>query len=511
MGGGGGQTQTQRSEPWAGQQPYLTDLFRQGQGMYQSGIGQQFFPGQTVAPFSPQTQLGLDAMTQRALGGSPVEQGMQDWITGTFQQPQIGLGGAAQGAGQYLGQIGAGQQALLGAAQPMGLDAASQFAGGAVAPWQSALGGMTQFGGLGEAQQFAGTPQAGALPASQQAAERLMQQGVDPQAAATLGQTAGGGFLGSNPYLDQVAGDISQQATQAFTEDIAPAIAAQFGGAGRARRGAAGVSGAGIQGDVLGRAGEETMRNLQSQLASDVYMPAYEAERGRQQQAAMGLGELGLGAGGLQAQAAGLGGDLFSRMNQAELGRLGLASQQYLGERGLGQQAAQAGGQLGLGAGQLGADLYGQGMDRMLQAGLGLQQGGLGGIGALGDLYGQQQSALGRAGALAPTAAGFDYQNIDRLMQAGALTEDQAQRLIDAERERFDFYQQAPWQALGQYGNLIYGLPGGYGTTTQRGPSGSRAAGALGGALSGAAAGSVVPGIGTLAGGILGGLGGLFG
>ena len=484
-------------------------------------------------------------MTQRAIGGSPVEQGMQNWLTGTFQQPQIGLGGAAQGAGQYLGQIGAGQQALGAAAQPganpyeaaLGniyggapdLGAASQFAGGVTEPWQQALGGMTQFGGLGEAQQFAGTPQAGALPASEQTAERLMQFQNDPAAMAQLGQTAGGGFLGANPYLDQVAQDITGQATQAFTEDIAPAIAAQFGGAGRARRGAAGVSGAGIQGDVLGRAGEETLRGLQGQLASQVYMPAYEAERGRQLQAAGQLGELGLGAGGLQAQAAGLGTEQFGALNAADLARRGLASQQYLGERGLGQQAAQAGLQGGLGAGQLASSLYGTGgqlglgalgmgqdfmtggLDRQLQAGLGLQQGGLGGIGAMGDLYGQQQSALGRAGALAPTAAGLDYQNIDRLMQAGAITEDQAQRLIDAERQRFDFYQQAPWSALGNYANTIYGLPGGYGQTTTQGPSGSRAAGALGGALSGAAAGSVVPGIGTLAGGIIGGLGGLFG
>ena len=603
MGGGGGGDTTTTTTPWSGQQPYLTDLFGEARGLYQSGVGQQYFPGQTVAGFSPQTQLGLDAMTQRALAGSPVERGMQDYIAGTFAQPQIGLGGAAQGAGQYLGQIGAGQQALGAAAQPMDygqaagmaglgqfdpyqqalggvmvdargiaagapdLAAASQFAGGATAPWSNVLGGMTQFGGLGEAQQFAGMPQAGALPASQQFVSGALEGGptdvaqamgagagtIDPAAMAQLGATAGGEFLGANPYLDAAAQQIQDRATRQFTEEIAPAIAAQFGGAGRARRGAAGTSGGGIQGDVLTGAAGDVAEQVAGQLASQVYMPAYEAERGRQIQAAGQMGQLGLGGGQLgtdilrtQTGVAGLGGELFGTANAADLARRQLASQQYLGERGLGQQAAQAGGQLGLGGAGLAADLYGTGgqlgisagqlglggaqaglqnlatqralgadifqggLDRQLQAGLGLQQGGLGGIGALGDLYGAQQSALGRAGALAPTAAGFDYQNIDRLMQAGALTEDQAQRLIDAERARFDFYQQAPGQALQNYANIVYGSPA-FSTQATQGPERSRAAGVLGGAMTGAAMGSVVPGIGTLAGGIMGGLGGLFG
>ena len=316
MGGGGGGDTTQRTEPWSGQQPFLRDLFGEARGLYQTGVGQQFFPGQTVAPFSPQTQMGLDLMTGRALQGSPVEQAMQNWVGGTLGAPQIGLGGAYGGAQQYLGQIGAGQQALMGAAQPMGyggaagmaglgpgdpygnllagiaggapdLTGAAQFAGGATAPWAQTLQGMTGFGGLGEAQQFAGTPAAGALPAATQTAQQLMQQGIDPQAAATLGQTAGGGFLGANPYLQQVAQDITGQATEAFTEEMAPAIAAQFGAAQRTRReGAPLMQGAGIQGELLRGAAEDVSRGIAGQLAGDVYMPAYEAERQRQQQAA---------------------------------------------------------------------------------------------------------------------------------------------------------------------------------------------------------------------------------
>lgn len=183
-------------------------------------------------------------------------------------------------------------------------------------------------------------------------------------------------------------------------------------------------------------------------------MPAYESERQRQMQAAGGL-------------------------NQADIQRRGLASQQYLGERGLGQQALVGGGNLGLG-----------------------------GIGAMGDLYGAQQQAQARAGALAPAAAGMDYQNIDRMLQTGAMTEDQAQRLIDAERQRFEFQQQAPWNALGQYSSAVSGMPGG--VSTMSGPSQSRMAGIGGGAMAGAGAGSMFgpwgTGIGAIGGGLLGGM-----
>ena len=48
---------------------------------------------------------------------------------------------------------------------------------------------------------------------------------LDPAAMAQLGQTAGGEFLGANPYLDAAAQQIQDRATQQFTEEIAPAIA----------------------------------------------------------------------------------------------------------------------------------------------------------------------------------------------------------------------------------------------------------------------------------------------
>ncbi len=54
--GGSGGTKTTKSSPWSGQAPYLTDLFKQAQGLY-NAPGPNYFPGQTFAGFNP-TQIG---------------------------------------------------------------------------------------------------------------------------------------------------------------------------------------------------------------------------------------------------------------------------------------------------------------------------------------------------------------------------------------------------------------------------------------------------------------------
>lgn len=495
MGSKSDQTSTQRTEPWRGQQPYLTDIFQQAGNIYYGG-GPQYYPGQTVAPFSPQSQLAMDLQTQMALGGDPTLAGAQQWAQQQFGAPQMDPQAIA---GYGTGMMGQGAD-LMGQAgtSGLGLDAASQFAGGAIAPYTGALQGMTGYGGLGEASQFFGQPQAGALPAAQQFAGGMMQQPgqtIDPAAAGQLGATAGGGYLGSNPYLDQLyetgAGRIQEQ----FEESVLPAMAAQFGAAGR--------TGSGAQALATGRAAGDVSQELAG-LYGDIYAPAYEAERGRQVQAAQGLGQLGLGTGQLGLGAGQLAGDLYGTQAGAELGRLGAAADLYTGERGLAQQAAGMGGELGLGGAGLAADLYSGGLDRMLASGQGLGQLGTAGMGALTDLYGQVGQQGFRAASLQPGMSQQRYNDIDRLMQVGALTEDQAGRLIQAEMDRWNFMQQAPWANLGQYASAIYGLPGGYGTQTSTTPGGSRLAGAAGGAMAGAATGN--PWL-ALGGGILGALG----
>lgn len=61
-------TTTQSNNPPAFIQPYLEDAAKQSQNLYQSG-GPQYYPGQTVAPFSNQTQQGLTQTQNLATQG----------------------------------------------------------------------------------------------------------------------------------------------------------------------------------------------------------------------------------------------------------------------------------------------------------------------------------------------------------------------------------------------------------------------------------------------------------
>jgi hypothetical protein len=140
--------------------------------------------------------------------------------------------------------------------------------------------------------------------------------------------------------------------------------------------------------------------------------------------------------------------------------------------------------------------------DRMLSAAGQLQQGDIERRGVATDIYGTMGDQAFRAGTLAPTYTDMQYQDLDRLLGVGGTIEGQAQRLLQDDISRWDFNQQAPYNNLSNYANLIYGMPGGYGTTTATGPSSSPLGSAAGGAMLGA---SVIPGpIGAGIGGVAG-------
>ena len=338
MGGGGSQTSTQKSEPWSGQQPYLKDIYGEGQNLYQQGP-LEYYPGETVAPFSPQSQMGMDLMTQRALSGSPMEQPFGNYLQGT------------------LGQQNLNPQAMFG---HMGSAA-------------DILGGMTGYGGLGESRNYAGDPRMGALPASENFAQFGMNTGA--VGANQLANTAAGGYLGSNPYLDQMFDTASSRAGEAFNEQTMPGIAAMFGSGGR--------TGSGIQQETVQNATRQFGRDLQG-MAADIYAPAYEAERDRMTQAAQGGANFGLGSGQL-------GADTFSRFNQNDLGRRNLGADLYLGERGLGQQAAGMYSDIG---------------------------------NTLSDMYGNIGQNQFRAGTLVPSFNDMQYGDIQRLLGVEPLQPD---------------------------------------------------------------------------------------
>jgi hypothetical protein len=391
MGSKSDKTTTQETTPWEGQTPYLEDLFSQAQGLFQGGP-QEYYPGQTVAPFAPQTMQGMDMMTQRALAGSPQQDQFGNYLSQTMGQQNYNPAEMFGYGSQAAGGTGMGQRMMANA----GADPLS--------------GGVPNVGGgQGEAQSLQGS-----LP------------GIS---AGQLGGTAQGNYLGSNPYLDQMFQQASGRAGEAFNEQTMPALAAQFGGAGR--------TGSGIHQEMGQNATRQFGRDLQG-MAADIYAPAYESERDRQIQAAQGGGQYDLGSRGLQAQAG------------AGLGSLGMQ-----------------------------------------------------GLGHMGDLYGNIGQEQFRAGTLMPSYNDMQYGDMQRLMGVGGMMEDQTQRLMGANQDRWNFGQGADWQNLQNYGNTIYGLPGSYGTQTQTTPGGSRLGGMIGGAMSGASMGPW----GMLGGGILGGMG----
>lgn len=69
-------TQTSKTEPWAGQQPYLQDLFARAQSASQQTP--TYFPGQTVAPQSQATQQSLAMGQQTAQNLQPAAQATTD-------------------------------------------------------------------------------------------------------------------------------------------------------------------------------------------------------------------------------------------------------------------------------------------------------------------------------------------------------------------------------------------------------------------------------------------------
>lgn len=323
-GSGGSKSQTTKTEPWSGQQPYLKDIFRQAQDIYRQGYGQQYYPGQQVAAFSPQTQMGLNQMTQYGMGPTPYQQGAQGFVNQATRSPFAMMG---------LGQ---------------------DYVGGPVSPG----------GGFGESTQpgYAGAP----TP-----------------------------YFSGNPQLDAMVNRSISRAGEGIREQVMPGIAATFGGAGR--------TGGGIQQQMMENVGRDFGREAEG-IASDIYGRAYETGMER---------------------------DLERRRLAGELGM--------------------------------------------------------------------------RGAAMAPQMQQMDLTQMQQMMKAGALTEDQAQRMIDAQQRQFDFYQQAPYAALGQYSNIVGGMPTGMGTTTGPGrQQGSRLSGAMGGAMAGMATGNPYM---ALAGGALGAFG----
>lgn len=86
-GGGGNQTVSQTSEPPAYAAPYLGEAATRSQWEYYNDFGRQYYPGQTVVGFSPETEQALQMQTQRAQQGSPVAGAAEQFTNNRLTQP----------------------------------------------------------------------------------------------------------------------------------------------------------------------------------------------------------------------------------------------------------------------------------------------------------------------------------------------------------------------------------------------------------------------------------------
>jgi hypothetical protein len=184
---------------------------------------------------------------------------------------------------------------------------------------------------------------------------------------------------------------------------------------------------------------------------------------------------------------------------QALTGTAGqLAYQGYGMERGLQEQARQ---QLaGLGQQALSTRLAGAGA--LSQEAQQAYQNQLAAAGGVGTLAAQDLARQMGAAQLAPALAETDYQDINKLLQAGQAAEQYQQAALESDIQRFNFLQNLPSAKLQQFLSAAYGSPmGGIQVSpTYRNP--------LAGAAGGAILGQVLGGgsTGTAAGALLGGL-----
>jgi hypothetical protein len=97
MGGSSSSPQrtTTTTEPPAFIRPFMEYGAQQSRALYETG-GPQYYGGNTVVPFSQQTEAALGGTEARAMGGSPVNQAAQNYATGILgSAPTSQFGGAS--------------------------------------------------------------------------------------------------------------------------------------------------------------------------------------------------------------------------------------------------------------------------------------------------------------------------------------------------------------------------------------------------------------------------------
>jgi hypothetical protein len=129
---------------------------------------------------------------------------------------------------------------------------------------------------------------------AQQASPVLQQaQQAYQQSLGGIGATAGGSFLGGNPYQAQMMQAATRPLEQQFSNQVLPSIASLYSKSGR--------YGSGAMQNALGQATEGYGRAL-GDITSNIAGQQYQQERGLQQQAQLGLAQLASAAPSIYGQ-----------------------------------------------------------------------------------------------------------------------------------------------------------------------------------------------------------------
>jgi len=408
--------------------PYVDTALSEAERLRQAG-GPAYYGGETYVKPSAQTQTALFLAQQRAGKGSPLLRGAQSTVQGLMGTQSPYESQYASRAGQ-TSQYGSAFDALAGQTSKYG--SVFDEIGQAASPYQ---------------QQFAGMAQNAYVDPNQSFYEGMRGGAMQNEALAGTRATSQGAYLGGSPYLEGALGQANRLTAESLQEGIRGL---------QSKTSLAGRYGSGAEQQLAGKMGDAAARALAEQN-QQAYLQNYQQERGLQEQALQSLG--GLSQQGFVNQLTGAQG-LGTAAQQAYANQMG-ATQAAQGVYGADLANRMAAAQAGQGvyqqdfANQMSATQAGQ---NVYQSDYANQMAALAGAqGVRGEDIATRLSAAG----MAPGLAAADYADLDRLMAVGQAQEGYTAAQQAADKARYDYTAQLPYQTLQNYGAFITGLPRG--------------------------------------------------
>ena len=237
----------------------------------------------------------------------------------------------------------------------------------------------------------------------------------------------------NNPYLSQIAGNIGRQASDNYLRNLAPQI--------RSGAQVAGQYGGSRQGVIEANALRDLNQGV-SDSVSNLYGNAYNQAQQAKSAGALALSNQESGERTANAQIA---------ANQS-LAQAQLAQQRDLANAQMQMEAARLNNQTGLSL----SDMM---LRSQIAAGdLGLRSGALN-LQANDQNFNQKLTGVG----LLNQASQQPITNMQGLLGIGNLQQQDAQNQINADLQRWNYNQTAPWQNLENYMGLVTGAGGRYG------------------------------------------------